>query len=122
MDKNTARLEYEAMSLDELENEKTVQEGKKTAAFEAHEKACKKMTNSIIMTAFGLVFFILLPVSIPLLVIGIPKIVDSSKARNSSNHEYNEAVWRLNLIAQLKVKGKNASSAEGPEEVSGEVI
>lgn len=121
MDKKTATLEYEAMSLEELENEKTTQEGKKAAAFEAHEKACKKMTSSIIMTAFGLVFFILLPVSIPLLVIGIPKVVDSSKARNSSNHEYNEAVWRLNLIAQIKAQNK-AASKEGPEEVSGEVI
>lgn len=121
MDKRTATLEYEAMSPQELDSEKTLQEGKKTEAFEAHEKACKKMTSSIIMTAFGIVFFILLPVSIPLLVIGIPKVVDSSKARNNSNHEYNEAVWRLNLIAQLKAKNKAASKA-GPEEVSGEVI
>lgn len=121
MDKTTARLEYEAMSLEQLENERTVQEGKKAAAFETHEKACSKMTGSIVMTAFGLVFLILLPVSIPLLVIGIPKVVDSSKTRNRSNHEYNEASWRLNLIARLLAERKNVSNA-GPEEVSGEVI
>lgn len=121
MDKATTRLEYEAMSLQELENERTLQESKKSSAFDQHEKACKKMTGSIVMTAFGLVFFILLPVSIPLLVIGIPKVVDSSKTRNRSNHEYNEAVWRLNLIAQLKAQNKYASAA-GAEEVNGEVI
>ncbi len=119
MDKEAAKRDYEAMNAEELVKEKQIQEAKKADAYARHEKAVKDMTSPIVMAAFGLAFIWLLPLSIPLLVIGVPRIVDASKARNSSTHEYNEACWRLNLLDSL-MREKKVSPEK--EEVSGEVI
>ncbi len=119
MDKEGAKRDYGAMTTEELIKEKQIQEAKKADAYARHEKAVGDMVSPIVMASIGLVFIWLLPLSIPLLVIGIPRIVDASKARNSSNHEYNEACWRLNLLDSLMRERKVSPEKE---EVSGEVI
>lgn len=119
MDKTTVKLQYDAMSEEEILKEKEIQTARKEDAFVKHEEAVDKMTSAIVMTAFGVFFLIVLPVSIPLLAIGIPKTVNTSKARNSSNHEYNDASWRLDCLERVMAERKIKS---GPEEVHGEVI
>ena len=118
MEKEKIRVRYESLSQEALSSEKLIQESKKAEALKSHEEASGKMTSGIVMSAFGLVFIWLLPASIPLLVIGIPKIVDSAKKRHKINDEYEEAVYRLEVIDDLLSLSRN----DEEEAVNGEVI
>lgn len=119
MDKTRIYEHYEKLDNDALIKEKGVQQAKKEDAFKRHEEAVNKMTSGIVMAAIGLVFIWLLPASIPLLVIGIPKIVRSAKERHAINDEYEEAVYRLSSLDEI-MEGKGAKVT--PEEVEGEVL
>ena len=119
MDKSRIYDHYQQYDNDALIKEKGVQQAKKEDAFKRHEDAASKMTSGIVMSAIGLVFIWLLPASIPLLVIGIPKIVKSAKIRHAINDEYEEAVYRLSVLDEI-MDGKNIKVA--PEEVDGEVL
>lgn len=119
MDKNRIYDHYQKLDGDALLKEKSVQLAKKEDAFKRHEEAADKMTSGIVMSAIGLFFLWLLPASIPLLAIGVPKIVNSSKIRHSVNDEYEEAVYRLSALDEI-IECKNVNSA--PEEVEGEVV
>ena len=119
MDKTRIYEHYEKLDNDALIKEKGVQQAKKEDAFKRHEDAANKMTSGIVMAAIGLVFIWLLPASIPLLVIGIPKIVRSAKERHAINDEYEEAVYRLSSLDEI-MEGKDVKVA--PEEVEGEVL
>ena len=119
MDKTRIYEHYEKLDNDALIKEKGVQQAKKEDAFKRHEDAANKMTSGIVMAAIGLVFIWLLPASIPLLVIGIPKIVRSAKERHAINDEYEEAVYRLSSLDEI-MEGKDVKVA--PEEIEGEVL
>lgn len=119
MDKTRIYEHYEKLDNDALIKEKGVQQAKKEDAFKRHEDAANKMTSGIVMAAIGLVFIWLLPASIPLLVIGIPKIVRSAKERHAINDEYEEAVYRLSSLNEI-MEGKDVKVT--PEEVEGEVL
>lgn len=119
MDKTRIYEHYEKLDSDALIKEKGVQQAKKEDAFKRHEDAANKMTSGIVMAATGLVFIWLLPASIPLLVIGIPKIVRSAKERHAINDEYEEAVYRLSSLDEI-MEGKDVKVT--PEEVEGEVL
>lgn len=119
MDKTRIYEHYEKLDNDALIKEKGVQQAKKEDAFKRHEDAANKMTSGIVMAAIGLVFIWLLPASIPLLVIGIPKIVRSAKERHAINDEYEEAVYRLSSLDEI-MEGKDVKVT--PEEVEGEVL
>ncbi len=119
MDKTKIYEHYEKLDNDALIKEKGIQQAKKEDAFKRHEEAANAMTSGIVMSAIGLVFVWLLPVSIPLLVIGIPKIVRSAKARHAVNDECEEAVYRLSSLDEImEVKDVKIT----PEEVEGEVL
>ena len=119
MDKTRIYEHYEKLDNDALIKEKGAQQAKKEDAFKRHEDAANKMTSGIVMAAIGLVFIWLLPASIPLLVIGIPKIVRSAKERHAINDEYEEAVYRLSSLDEI-MEGKDVKVA--PEEIEGEVL
>ena len=119
MDKARIRTNYESLSDEQIIKEKAIQQAAKEDALKRHEDEANKMTSGIVMAAIGLVFIWLLPASIPLLVIGIPKIVKSSKARHEINGEYEEAVARLKILQEIS---EEKHVQDQPEEVSGEVI
>ena len=119
MDKTRIYEHYEKLDNDALIKEKGAQQAKKEDAFKRHEDAANKMTSGIVMAAIGLVFIWFLPASIPLLVIGIPKIVRSAKERHAINDEYEEAVYRLSSLDEI-MEGKDVKVA--PEEIEGEVL
>ncbi len=119
MDKTRIYDHYQKCDNDALVKEKAVQLAKKEDAFKRHEEAANKMTSGIVMSAIGLVFIWLLPASIPLLVIGIPKIVKSAKIRHAINDECEEAVYRLSVLDEI-MDDKNVKAV--PEEVEGEVV
>ncbi len=119
MDKSKIYQRYELLDNDELIREKSVQQAKKEDAFKRHQQAVDAMTSGIVMSAIGFVFIWLLPASIPLLVIGVPKIVNSAKKRHAVNDECEEAVCRLAILDEM-LETKNVKV--GPEEVEGEVI
>lgn len=77
--------DYEGKTLEELMALKKEQERRMTSAKETW--ATTNLAGEITMAALGLVFLPLLPISIPLLIIGIRGIVVKSKTRLSANRE-----------------------------------
>lgn len=119
MEKEWIRERYEKLDKDGLLKEKSIQEVKKEDSLKRHQASVDQMTSGIVMAAIGLFFVWFLPASIPLLVIGIPKIVRAAKIRRSTNDEYGEASYRVSLLEKLiEESGVNNE----PEEVSGEVV
>lgn len=119
MDKTRIYDLYQKLDGDALSKEKSIQQAKKDDAYKRHQAAVDAMTSGIVMSAIGLVFIWLLPASIPLLVIGIPKIVKSAKTRHALNDECAEAVYRLSVLDEI-METKDVKVT--PEEVEGEVI
>ncbi len=119
MDKAWIRETYEKLGKDAILKEKSVQEAKKEDSLKRHQNSVDVMTSGIIMSAIGFVFIWLLPVSIPLLVIGIPKIINAAKLRHAINDEYEEALYRVSVLERL-ISERGIDAA--PEEVTGEVI
>ena len=119
MDKAKIREHYKSLDKDALIKEKSIQEANKEDAYKQHEEASNKMTSGIVMSAIGLVFIWLLPASIPLLVIGVPKIVKAAKSRHVINDVYEEAVYRLSVLQEVM---EECNVQDAPEEVSGEVV
>ena len=119
MEKEWIRESYEKLDKDALIKEKAIQEAKKDDALKRHKTASDQMTSGIVMAAIGLFFIWLLPASIPLLVIGIPKIVNAAKNRHHINDEHAEAVYRLSVLERIMTEKEIKVE---PEEVTGEVI
>ncbi len=119
MDKEWIREAYGKLDKDGLIKEKSIQEAKRDDALKRHQAASSQMTSGIVMAAIGLFFIWLLPASIPLLVIGIPKIVNNAKDRHHINDEHAEAVYRLSVLE--RIMSEKDVKVE-PEEVTGEVI
>jgi hypothetical protein len=116
MNESLYREEYSGMSLEALKAEREKQqkiEADQTAIWETTD-----LTSPIVMTAFGLIFIWLLPLSIPLLVIGIPRIVNNAKLRNRCNMAIYHARDRIAVLDILiRNKEKDQAGAAGATEV-----
>lgn len=110
------REEYSGMSLEALKAEREKQ--KKIEAEQTEIWKTTDLTSSITMTAFGLVFIWFLPLSIPLLVIGIPAIVNKAKLRNRCNMAIYHARDRIGVLDILiRKKEQDRSGADSAVEV-----
>ena len=119
MFENRYREQYSGMTVEQLEAERLKQEKiieEKTEIWKTTD-----LVEPIIWVAIGLTFFWLLPLSIPLLVIFIPRIVNKAVLRNQCNQAIYHARDRIGVLDELLEK-KRAYKAGKEEAVEVEVV